>query len=238
MSSFITYRQLSLDQLRARAEKSLAGAAQQGEAYEPVPPTKRMLCRHWWGKAWCRHLERYADAYNRLERGKRYVCGGAVIDLKIRRGSVSALVQGTRSTPYRVEIDIEPLSEKRAESVLKKCGQRVETMEALINGDFPRELQEVFTAADGVFPPLRDIKFTCSCPDQARMCKHIAATLYAIGMRLDENPFFFFGLRGMDADAFIATALENKVEEMLANADHRSERMLESDEIGDIFGVL
>jgi len=36
------------------------------------------------------------------------------------------------------------------------------------------------------------------------MCKHIAATLYGIGARLDAEPHLLFGLRKVDAKELIA----------------------------------
>ena len=68
------------------------------------------------------------------------------------------------------------------------------------------------------------------------MCKHVAAVMYAIGIRLDENPFYFFNLRGIDVDRFISVALENKVEQMLQNADCKSDRIIAED-LGELFGV-
>ena len=69
----------------------------------------RKLARTWWGSAWNENLERYADYANRIERGRSYVRHGAVLDLQIEPGMVKALVQGSRVTPYKVEISIKPL---------------------------------------------------------------------------------------------------------------------------------
>ncbi len=95
----------------------------------------------------------------------------------------------------------------------------------LINGEFPDELRDLFTGENGLFPSPREISFNCSCPDWALMCKHVAAAMYGIGVRFDENPFYFFHLRGIDVDRFIDVALENKVESMLRNAEQPSERI-------------
>ena len=78
----------------------------------------------------------------------------------------------------------------------------------------------------------------CSCPDWALMCKHVAAAMYGIGVRLDENPFYFFELRGIDVDHFIDVTLANKVESMLENADTVTERMIDLDQVTDLFGVI
>jgi uncharacterized Zn finger protein len=70
------------------------------------------------------------------------------------------------------------------------------------------------------------------------MCKHVAAAMYGIGVRFDENPFYFFHLRGIDVDRFIDVALENKVESMLRNAEQPSERILRETDLTGLFGVL
>ena len=70
------------------------------------------------------------------------------------------------------------------------------------------------------------------------MCKHVAAVMYGIGLRFDENPFYFFTLRGIDADRFIDVALENSVEKMLSNAGTQSERIISDADVTELFGVI
>lgn len=111
-------------------------------------------------------------------------------------------------------------------------------MESLIKGEFPNELQELFTKEDGLFPKPKEISFCCSCPDWALMCKHVAAVMYGIGIRVDENPFYFFELRGIEVDKFISVALESKVESMLTNAGRSSDRIIEGADITELFGVI
>ena len=119
------------------------------------------------------------------ERGKRYVRTGTVIDLKIQKGKIIARVQGTRKTPYRVEIRISPLTEKKCEAILERCG-KIETLERLLSGDFPDDMKELFQGEDGLFPQPSEISFQCSCPDWALMCKHVAAALYGVGHGLTQ----------------------------------------------------
>lgn len=75
---------------------------------------------------------------------------GTVIDLKIQKGKIIARVQGTRKTPYRVEIRISPLTEQKCEAILDRCG-KIETLERLLSGDFPDEMKELFQGEDGLF---------------------------------------------------------------------------------------
>ena len=156
---------------------------------------------------------------------------------KIKKGKIQARVQGTRRTPYKVEIRISPLSEEKCQAIIKKCGRKLDNLEKLLTGDFPEEMSELFQSKDGLFPAPKEISFTCSCPDWALMCKHVAAALYGVGARLDENPLLFFELRGIDVGHFIDITLANKVEAMLANAGNVSSRMMD-DSAAKLFGVL
>ena len=233
------FEQPSAEELKRRVKTSIADAGKKGKQLNPVPPIKgRRICSSWWGEAWCRNLEQYADYSSRLDRGKRYVKNGTVIDLNVQNGKVDARVQGTRKTPYKVEIRISTLSEEKCQRVIERCGRKIQNLESLIDGEFPEELQDLFTGKDGLFPAPKEISFRCSCPDWALMCKHVAACMYGIGVRVDENPFYFFELRGIDADRFISVALENKVEKMLANAENASSRIIEDADLTGLFGVL
>ena len=234
------YSQPDAAELRKKAHESITSAKKKGRAYEPVVARTRRgsLCESWWGQAWCSNLERYAAYYSRLERGKSYVRSGAVIDLQIRDQKVEAKVQGRRRTPYKVEIRIGRLSEENCQKIISRCNTKIASIEKLVNGEFPEELKDIFTEEGGLFPSPREISFNCSCPDWAMMCKHVAAVMYAIGIRFDENPFYFFGLRGIDVDRFIDVALENRVEQMLKNADCKSSRILDMADVSTLFGVL
>lgn len=231
------YSQPTTSELKRKSEASRVSAEKKGKRLEPVVIRGRNIAKSWWGRAWCDNLERYADYESRLDRGKRYVKTGAVIDLSITKGRIQAKVQGSRKTPYKVEIRISPLSEERCQEILQKCGKRVETLEKLLAGDFPEELKELFTQRGGLFPSSREISFSCSCPDWALMCKHVAAVLYGIGARLDENPSLFFELRGIEMGRFIDVAIANRVERMLKNAGRISSRTMDEGDIRGLFGI-
>ncbi len=232
------YSQPTAQKLQQNAAASQRKARAKGQTWEPVDVRGRDIAKSWWGKAWCDNLERYADYDSRLERGKRYVRTGAVVDLQIQKGRILAKVQGSRKTPYKVEVRISPVSEQRCQNIIQCCNRKVENLEKLLSGDFPEELKELFQGEDGLFPTPKEISFTCSCPDWALMCKHVAAALYGVGTRLDEMPALFFQLRGIDVERFIDVALANKVETMLANAQKPSNRILTGQDLETLFGVL
>lgn len=231
------YSQPTTSELKRKSAASLQSAEKKGKILEPVVIQGRSIVKSWWGKAWCANLERYADYESRLSRGKRYVKTGAVIDLKIDKGKIQAKVQGSRKTPYKVEIRISPLSEERCQEIIAACGQKAANLEKLLAGDFPEELKELFTKKNGLFPTPREISFSCSCPDWALMCKHVAAALYGVGVRLDEDPSLFFALRGIDMGRFIDVAIASRVELMLQNAARPSKRIIADDDVRGLFGV-
>jgi len=137
-----------------------------------------------------------------------------------------------------VEVRISPVNEERMQRIMDACGTQIENLDLLLKGNFPEEMKEVFLEKDGLFPTPAEISFNCSCPDWALMCKHVAAVLYGIAVRFDEDPLLFFLLRGIDVDRFVQVTLENSVESMLANIDVQSDRIIQSDGWEELFGVL
>lgn len=228
----------SVAEKKAKASRSLAKMKKKNPDIEPVIIEGRTLVKSWWGKSWNINLESYADYCNRIERGKRYVRNNAVLDLKISKGKVIAKVQGSRVKPYDVEISIDALDNKKWEQVTELCNHRIDSLEQLIEGKFPKELEILFTDKKyGMFPSPKEIHFACSCPDWAYMCKHVAATLYGIGARLDNDPMLFFALRDIDGQMLIRKSMERKLESMLKNAGKKSKREIAAKDISDIFGL-
>lgn len=232
-----SYSQPKTGQLKKNAKDTVKREKAKGKKLEPVVIQGRKIAVSWWGQAWCRNLEQYADFESRLERGKRYVRTGAVVDLKIQKGKVSARVQGRRKTPYKIEVYISPLSEERCQYAISRCERKIENLELLLQGEFPEEMKELFICDEGLFPSPREISFHCSCPDWALMCKHVAAVLYGIGAKFDENPLLFFELRGIDVEKFIDVTLENRIERMLENADAPSDRIIAGEDWEQLFGL-
>jgi uncharacterized Zn finger protein len=191
-----------------RVRKAKAAATQAGKTEgrrEPVVVEGTKIATTFWGKGWCKHLESFSDYSNRLPRGRSYVRNGLVIDLRITQGLVEALVQG--STLYRVKVSIAPLPSQRWASFVQSSTDKVTQVIDLLQGQLPPSLlQSVTNPESGLFPRPAEIKLSCSCPDWADMCKHVAATLYGVGARLDTRPELFFTLRGVDMNDLVAAA--------------------------------
>ena len=196
------------------------------------------LAKTWWAQAWNKNLEGYADYSNRIGRGRSYVKSGAVLDLSIDSGEVSALVQGSRAKPYDVKIKIKPLEKKKWNSITTKCSNKIASLEQLASGKFPQEFMELFTCrGEGLFPSPKEIAFECSCPDWASMCKHVSAVLYGIGVRFDEDPTLFFKLRDIDFSELLKKSVDEKMGSMLKNAGKQTARTMKDIDTFELFGV-
>lgn len=205
---------------------------------DPVEVSGRGLVSNWWGRAWIENLEAYADEDCRISRGRAYLREGHVLDLKIDRGVVRGVVAGSRSSPYKVDVRIEPVSESVARDVQSRCSVRLADAEQLMEGRMPLSMEDAMKSPGGLFPRRSDIAFTCTCPDDAEMCKHVAAVLLGVGVRFDSDPSLFFKLRGISMDLFAERTLRGRLDVMLDNADVRTSRMLDDSMIGSLFGVV
>lgn len=229
---------VSVAEKKEKAKRSIEKLRKKNPNISPVIINGNLIATKWWGKAWNKNLESYAELSNRIGRGRSYVKQGAVLDLQIKKGKIEALVQGSGTKPYSVVVKIDRLNEKKWESVLEICNHRIDTMESLLIGEFPKEFDELFrTSEKGLFPYPKEIHFECSCPDSARVCKHIAAVLYGVGARLDDDPILFFKLRDIDFEVLLKKSIEDKMKSMLKNADKKSTRVIDDNEVFDLFGL-
>ena len=220
-------------QRRLRALKETAKLRKQGRAALPVTIEGRAIATSFWGKAWGDNLERYSDFENRLPRGRTYVRNGSVIDLQIARGRVEALVSG--SEIYRVKIDIAVAAPARWTAICRDCAGSVGSLVELLQGKLSKNVMErVCREADGLFPAPSEIKMSCSCPDWADMCKHVAATLYGVGARLDSDPDLLFALRGVDRAELVSNVGADLPLTRTASA---SDRVLADDDVAALFGI-
>jgi uncharacterized Zn finger protein len=218
---------------RRTAEHTAAKLKKKGHTLSPVTASRGAIAKSFWGKAWCQNLERYSDYSNRLPRGRTYLRNGSVIDLKINPGEVTAQVIG--SSLYRITVSIREVAGAHWQSIARDCARSIDTLVELLQGQLSSAVMERITRpGKGLFPSPQEISFSCSCPDSAAMCKHIAATLYGIGARLDVEPELLFGLRKVDAKELIAQAGEGG---MAVRERPAAGRILDSSKLADVFGI-
>ena len=220
-------------QRRQQAAACVKKLAKKGLAVEPVIVEGRTIARTFWGKSWCENLERYSDYESRLPRGRSYVRNGSVVDLKIAKGEIAAMVSG--SEVYTVKIAIEAASPSLWKALCGDCAGSIDSLVELLQGRFSKGVMErVCFPGKGLFPTPKEIKLSCSCPDWADMCKHVAAVLYGVGARLDASPELLFLLRGVDHAELVAKAGEGLP---AAKRPISSKRVMAGGDLGVLFGV-
>lgn len=222
------FAQPSAYEVGERARRAKERLGEEGREMAPVEPVAgRLITTTFWGKAWCRNLLQYSDYENRMPRGRSYVRHGSVIHLEIEAGKIRALVSGREL--YEVEIGIRPLPKKRWEAIRGECAGEIESLVELLEGKPPRRVMEIVTRpGDGLFPAPKEIELGCSCPDWAEMCKHVAAVLYGVGVRLDTDPEQLFRLRSVDPTDLVST---------LAEPPPADEDALAGEDLSAMFGI-
>ncbi len=236
MSWYFNKPYVSIAKRRANGLRQLEKIKKAGRSIEPLGELshRTKIATSFWGRAWCDHLESLGDYENRLPRGRTYVRNGSVLHLSIEKGKITALVQG--SELYEQTILIEPLAAAKWERIKKRCQGGVGSLIELLQGKVSGEIMEVVTdPADGLFPTSKEIKLSCSCPDWASLCKHLAAILYGVGARLDQQPELLFKLRGVDHRELID---ESAVATAIAGTTRSTRRRtLDPAALGDVFGI-
>ena len=225
---------VSMAETRRRAEKAASALGRKGQKLNPVRVDGRTIARSFWGKAWCENLESYSDYANRLPRGRAYARNGSVIDLQIAPGLIHALVSG--SAVYRVTITIERVNQVAWKALKTDCAGRVGSLMDLLQSKLSSQVMEILTRREtGLFPRPTEIGLNCSCPDWAGMCKHIAATLYGVGARLDTSPELLFVLRGADHLELVTEVAES----VTAGASNSSDgsATLAGENLEEVFGI-
>ena len=218
---------------RRKAAREVEKLRKKGHPVAPVVIEGRKIVTTFWGKAWCDNLESYHDFENRLPRGRTYVRNGSVLDLQITPLEVRAMVSG--SSIYRISVGIAAVPKARWQAICSDCAGGIDSLVELLQGRFSKgDMERLCRQDKGLFPKPSEIKFSCSCPDYASMCKHVAAVLYGIGSRLDEKPELLFHLRAVDKNDLVNhldTALP------LAKKGPEGGKVLKTDDISALFGL-
>ena len=224
---------VSVAERRRKAEKAAAKARKSGADHAPIEPTRGAIAKTFWGKAWCDNLEAYSDYANRLPRGRTYVRNGSVIDLKIVEGEVHAQVMG--SSLYKVAVKVTEVPAKQWQAIGTECSGSIDSLVELLQGKLSKGVMERICAPQtGLFPAPKEIDFSCSCPDWASMCKHVAAVLYGVGARLDQQPELLFRLRRVDAKDLVSQAGAGLPKSKKGPA---AGKVLDTSSLADVFGI-
>jgi uncharacterized Zn finger protein len=224
---------VSVAQRRQKAEREMAKLRKKGHSHAPVTIQGRKLATTFWGKAWCDNLESYSDFANRLPRGRTYVRNGSVVDLQVNGGEIRAMVMGSQL--YKVTVEVSPIPTAHWRAICKDCAGSIDSLVELLQGRLSKAVMErVCQQKTGLFPAPTEIRLSCSCPDWASMCKHVAAVLYGIGARLDEQPELAFKLRAVDHAELIVSAATGR---SFSTKTPASAKVLDGGDLSALFGL-
>jgi uncharacterized Zn finger protein len=224
---------VSVADRKRNAAKEMEKLKKKGQVCQPIVVEGRSITNTFWGKAWCNNLESYSDYSNRLPRGRTYVRNGSVIDLKVAAGEITALVSG--SSIYTVKIAITKVVSHKWTKIVNECAGKIDSLIELLQGKFSKAVMQIITdSKKGLFPSPKEIKLSCSCPDWAYMCKHVAAVLYGVGARLDNRPEELFMLRQADHVELITKAGTTSLTKPAAD---QSDQVLADSDLSALFGI-
>ena len=205
-----------------------------GQTLTPIQISGRKIATTFWGIAWCENLENYCDFENRMPRGRTYARNGSIIDLQVASSEITSLVSGSRL--YQISVKIDHIPANAWESLCRTCSRDVTSLLELMRGKLPSTVIKRLTdPGSGMFPQPEEIHISCSCPDWARMCKHVAATLYGVGHLLDTRPELFFKLRGVDQAELVTQAIDAQESQDVIGLDRASE--FADEDLGAMFGI-
>jgi uncharacterized Zn finger protein len=186
---------------------------------KPPPPAHGIKIKAagttWWGRRWIEALEKLSPEYaSRLERGKTYARTGRAHDLVVKPGKVKAKVTGSRAEPYAIAIDMAPLDDATWEKALAELAGKARYAAQLLSGEMPEDVDDVLRKVGvRLFPSKAgDLTTSCTCPDWANPCKHVAAAHYVLGDAFDKDPFLIFELRGRTREQVLEAMRPRKTE--------------------------
>lgn len=150
------------------------------------------------GSALCPAAIRFLSFVNRsvdsgrLSRGRDYARRGNVVGLDVRNGAIHGRVAGSQNEPFSVLIQFPYRSNDELGEVAEILARTPNALRDAREGILP---EKVITRLQG--EENDDLRFSCTCPDSALVCKHIVAVADRLAARMDSDPCVVFTLRGM-----------------------------------------
>ncbi len=223
-------RYVRVQKRRTYARDIAAQLERQGEILTPAVAHGKNIANQFWGRAWCHAIDEWQDCAYRLPGGRSLLKNGGVIDLKISRNSVIARVAADQV--YDVQLHYRDADPYSVAELRSQCAGKLTGLLDFIQGKLSEEvMQYICNPVYGLFPEYGDFKISCTCLDDAVLCRHAAAALYAVATRLDDEPELFFTLRGIDAKDFF------EAEDILTQTGSNSAEGLSADELSKTFGI-
>lgn len=150
-----------------------------------------------WGELWRDVLAGGPEMQRRVRQGRATYRSGRVSDVRIATGRVSARVQGSRATPFLVEVEVPVLADADWEVIVGLLASRVRYSARLLAGHVPEGLVEE-AAEQGVrlIPTREEIGVAAGHSGEEPFPVVGAAVWEAVAARLDASPFPLLKIRG------------------------------------------
>jgi uncharacterized Zn finger protein len=192
--------------------------------------------RTWWGQRFIAALETFTDTA-RLARGRGYAHGNRIkswtlTDHEVRakiRGNINPYYGVTKEPTYQTSITLKPIAARHWAKLINDLGRRAAFVSRLLLGEMPDNIETPFAALKQHLLPQgrKDVTTSCSCPDWANPCKHVAGLYYFLAARLDRDPFLLFELRGLSREELQRELGHTRLGAILAKALQEDEGSLE-----------
>ena len=129
----------------------------------------------------------------RMSRGRGYYQGGHVMNLEFVPGSITAKVIGSQPQPFSVAIMFPPRTDPQLARLPDLISQLDGGIQAVRSGQFSPDMLKILFGGH----PYK-ARYYCDCPDKAKVCKHVVATMMAAADRVAVDPGLVFQLRGLN----------------------------------------
>ena len=129
----------------------------------------------------------------RMSRGRSYYQGGHVMNLEFVPGSITAKVIGSQPQPFSVDIMFPPRTDPQLARLPDLISQLDGGIQAVRSGQFSPDMLKILFGGH----PYK-ARYYCDCPDKAKVCKHVVATMMAAADRVAADPGLVFQLRGLN----------------------------------------
>jgi uncharacterized Zn finger protein len=149
-----------------------------------------------WSERWGDLLDDApGDIPRRSRRGQSLLRAARVTDVRVTPGRLSGSVQGSRSTPYVVDIALPQLPDAAWQRIAEAIAGQVRHSARLLAGQAPDGLAvELQAAGVRLFPELYELEVSCACGEG--LCRHAAGVWHAAGEAMAGDPFVLLTLRG------------------------------------------
>ncbi len=144
------------------------------------------------------------SAARRVQRGQALARRGSVEQLQLGPGSVAATVAEDRSSPYRTELRWPVASEAAWERAVDALRTELRFTAALLDGAVPTDLVEALIGVGiGLVPDYGQLETSCTCQENHKVCRHVAALHLAAGLLVDRDPVVLLQLAGRSRDELL-----------------------------------